>query len=217
MKGIDGWFSEDEGRWYARFARGLRGGIFVEVGSWKGRSTSFAGPVCNANDTRLVCVDHWSGSRDVLADRYASALAVEDVEATFRANMSMLGIVVEVIAASSVVAAARFSPGSVDRVFLDASHDHDSVAEDLRVWSERLKPDGLLAGHDYADKHPEVRAAIESAVARICAAGKIAGILAPVEADARHWLARGCRFVAVGNDAALLARQSEALAAKFKT
>jgi SAM-dependent methyltransferase len=165
VKGIDGWFSEDEGRWYARFARGLRGGIFVEVGSWKGRSTSFAGPVCNANDTRLVCVDHWSGSRDVLADRYAAALAVEDVEATFRANMSALGILVEVIAAPSVAAAARFEPGSVDRVFLDASHDHDSVAEDLRVWSERLRPDGLLAGHDYADKHPEVRAAVDELAA----------------------------------------------------
>ncbi len=59
MKGIDGWFSEDEGRWYARFARGLHGGTLVEVGSWKGRSTSFVGPVCMANGTRLVCVDHW--------------------------------------------------------------------------------------------------------------------------------------------------------------
>ena len=161
MKGIDGWFSEDEGRWYARFARGLRGGVFVEVGSWKGRSTSFVGPVCNANGTRLVCVDHWSGSHDVLAGRYAAALAVEDVEATFRANMSALGIVVEIIAAPSVAAAACFEPSSVDRVFLDASHDHDSVAEDLRVWSERLRPGGLLAGHDYADKHPEVRAAVD--------------------------------------------------------
>ena len=55
MRGIDGFFSEDEGRWYARFARALRGGVFVEVGSWKGRSTSFIGAVCNANGTRLVC------------------------------------------------------------------------------------------------------------------------------------------------------------------
>ena len=161
MKGIDGWFSEDEGRWYARFARGLRGGVFVEVGSWKGRSTSFIGAICNANGTRLVCVDHWSGSKDVLAARYAAALAVEDVEQTFRDNMSALGIVVEVIAAPSTEAASRLEPESVDRVFLDASHDRASVAEDLRVWSERLRPGGILAGHDYAEKHPEVRAAVD--------------------------------------------------------
>jgi predicted O-methyltransferase YrrM len=161
MKGLEGWFSEDEGRWYARFARGLRGGIFVEVGSWKGRSTSFIGAVCNANGTRLVCVDHWSGSNDVLADRYARALAVEDVEQTFRRNMAELGIVVEVIAEPSALAAQRFEPASVDRVFIDAGHDKASVAEDLRVWSEKLRPGGILAGHDYDAKHHEVREAVD--------------------------------------------------------
>ncbi len=162
MRGIDGFFSEDEGRWYARFARALRGGVFVEVGSWKGRSTSFIGRICNANGTRLVCVDHWNGSRDVLAARYAAALAVEDVEQTFRANMAALGIMVEVIAEPSVVAATRFEPASVDRIFLDASHDGASVAEDLVAWSERLRSDGILAGHDYSAKHPELCAAVDA-------------------------------------------------------
>ena len=37
-----------------------------------------------------------------------------------------------------------------------------------------------------------------------------------MEADARHWLEVGARFVAVGSDVGVLARQSEALAAKFK-
>lgn len=63
--------------------------------------------------------------------------------------------------------------------------------------------------------HPAVRAAIDGAVSRIVATGKVAGILAPVEADARHYLGMGCRFVAVGSDIGLLARQSEALAARF--
>jgi 4-hydroxy-2-oxoheptanedioate aldolase len=56
----------------------------------------------------------------------------------------------------------------------------------------------------------------EDAVQRIRDAGKCAGILAPVEADARHWLELGCLFVGVGNDTGILARQTEALAAKFK-
>ena len=37
----------------------------------------------------------------------------------------------------------------------------------------------------------------------------------PVEADAHHWLDKGCRFVAVGSDVGILARQSEALAQRF--
>ena len=162
MRGIEGWFSEDEGRWYARFARALVGGVFVEVGSWKGRSTSFIGKICNGNGTRLVCVDHWNGSRDSLRDRYAAALATEDVEATFRANMKALGIVVEVLAMPSVEAAARFAAKSVDRVFLDGSHDGASVAEDLEAWSALLRDDGILAGHDYGPNHPELRAAVDA-------------------------------------------------------
>jgi 4-hydroxy-2-oxoheptanedioate aldolase len=63
--------------------------------------------------------------------------------------------------------------------------------------------------------HPEVRRAIDDAIARICATGKAAGILTPVEADARHWLDLGATFVAVGSDLGVLARQTEALAKKF--
>ncbi len=162
MKGIDGWFSEDEGRWYARFAKSLEGGTFVEIGSWKGRSTSFVGPICNANRTRLVCVDHWGGSRDTLADRYEAALAIEDVQQTFLSNMRALGIEVEVIAEPSAMAALRFATGSVGRVFLDGSHDGPSVTEDLALWSARLAPDGILGGHDYDPKHPALCAAVDA-------------------------------------------------------
>ena len=82
-----------------------------------------------------------------------------------------------------------------------------------------IGPSDLSAalGHLGNAAHPEVRAAIENACVRIRKAGKPAGILAPVEADARHWLSKGFTFVAVGSDLGLLARQSEALAAKFKT
>ncbi len=162
MRGIDGFFSEEEGRWYARFARALQGGIFVEVGSWKGRSTSFIGPICNANKTRLVCVDHFRGSHDMLASRYHAALAVEDIEQTFRANMRALAIEVELLAEPSAVAARRFLGGSVDRVFLDGGHDSASVTEDLALWGERVQSAGIIAGHDYDSKHPALCAAVDA-------------------------------------------------------
>lgn len=82
-----------------------------------------------------------------------------------------------------------------------------------------IGPSDLAAalGHLGDNGHPDVRAAIEDAVRRIRKTGKAAGILAPLEADARHWLAQGCTVVAVGSDLGLLARSSEALAAKFKS
>ena len=82
-----------------------------------------------------------------------------------------------------------------------------------------IGPSDLAAalGHLGNSAHPEVRAAIEDAIRRIRKTGKAAGILTPVEADARHWLAQGCTIVAVGSDLNLLARGSEELAAKFRT
>jgi 4-hydroxy-2-oxoheptanedioate aldolase len=82
-----------------------------------------------------------------------------------------------------------------------------------------IGPSDLAAdmGHLGNSAHPDVRAAIDQAIPRIVKTGKFAGILAPVEADARRWMALGCLFVAVGSDAGILARQSEALAAKFKS
>jgi 4-hydroxy-2-oxoheptanedioate aldolase len=94
----------------------------------------------------------------------------------------------------------------------------ESIAAVEGVDGLFIGPSDLAAdlGHLGDSAHPEVRAAIDDAIRRICATGKAAGILAPVEADARHWLALGCLFVAIGSDVSLLARQADALAATYK-
>ena len=65
--------------------------------------------------------------------------------------------------------------------------------------------------------HPAVQSAISDAILRITKAGKAAGILTTDETLARHYLALGATFVAVGLDTNLLVRQTSALAARFKT
>jgi 4-hydroxy-2-oxoheptanedioate aldolase len=81
-----------------------------------------------------------------------------------------------------------------------------------------IGPSDLAAalGHLGDNGHAEVRAAIEDAFARIRKSGKAPGILAPAEADARHWLGQGCVVLGVGSDAGLLARHGEDLAARFR-
>ena len=71
-------------------------------------------------------------------------------------------------------------------------------------------------GHLGQPGHPEVQAAIDGAIARILAAGKAPGILAVDETLARHYIALGARFVAVGVDATILAKATRALAVRFK-
>lgn len=64
--------------------------------------------------------------------------------------------------------------------------------------------------------NPAVLPKIEDAVRRIRSAGKAPGILTPDEKLAKRYLELGALFVAVGADIGLLARGSEALAAKFR-
>jgi 4-hydroxy-2-oxoheptanedioate aldolase len=71
-------------------------------------------------------------------------------------------------------------------------------------------------GYPGETNNPKVMPVIDDAVRRIRKAGKAPGILTAVEADARRWLDCGGQFVAVGVDTGVLARGTEALAAKFK-
>jgi 4-hydroxy-2-oxoheptanedioate aldolase len=81
-----------------------------------------------------------------------------------------------------------------------------------------IGPADLHASLGYAGEtaNSRVKPLIDEAIRRIRKAGKAPGILTGIEADAKHWLELGCQFVAVGTDAAILARETEKLAARFK-
>jgi 2-dehydro-3-deoxyglucarate aldolase len=79
-------------------------------------------------------------------------------------------------------------------------------------------PSDLAAclGHLGNANHPDVQAAIVSVFAAAKAAGKPSGILAPVEADARRYLAQGATFVGVGSDLGLFRNATQALRDKYR-
>ena len=81
-----------------------------------------------------------------------------------------------------------------------------------------IGPPDLSASMGYLGQptHPEVRSAIDAAIATILRCGKAPGILCTDETLARHYLELGARFVAVGVDTTLLANATRALAARFK-
>jgi len=81
-----------------------------------------------------------------------------------------------------------------------------------------IGPNDLAAdmGHLGNWQHPDVWKVMEDAAKRIRKAGKAPGILVG-EADGKRCLDMGYLFVAVGSDIGMLARGTEALAAKFKS
>ena len=71
-------------------------------------------------------------------------------------------------------------------------------------------------GHRGNAAHPEVQAVIADAIQRIVKAGKAAGILTSNNDLAQRYLDLGAAFVAVGTDVGILAKQTVALANRFK-
>ena len=71
-------------------------------------------------------------------------------------------------------------------------------------------------GHRGNAAHPEVQSVIEDAILRIAKAGKAAGILTSNNDLAQRYLELGASFVAVGTDVGILAKQTVALANRFK-
>lgn len=71
-------------------------------------------------------------------------------------------------------------------------------------------------GHAGDLMNPRVVGAVEDAIRRIRAAGKPAGVLTGDAAFARRCMEAGCVFTAVGVDAGLLARASDALVAAIR-
>jgi len=56
---------------------------------------------------------------------------------------------VEIIRKTSMEAIKDVPNGSLDFVYIDAMHEFDPVMMDIICWSEKVRPGGIVAGHDY--------------------------------------------------------------------
>jgi len=123
--------------------------LFVEVGSWKGRSTAYmAVEILNSNkDIKFHSVDTWEGSPEHADD---DLIKNNKLFETFLSNISPVKEKIHVVKMKSVDAAALYNDKSIDFVFIDACHEYDCVKEDINAWLPKVKQGGIIAGHDYS-------------------------------------------------------------------
>jgi peptidoglycan/xylan/chitin deacetylase (PgdA/CDA1 family)/predicted O-methyltransferase YrrM len=145
------WFSAAD--IYARqVARVEDGGVFVELGAWKGRGAAFMGvEIANSGKAiRFLTVDHWRGSDEEahVADADVRAGRLYEV---FLANIDPVSHYVTPIREESVAAAEQFEDDSVDFVYVDAGHTYEDVRTDLTAWWPKLKQGGVMAGDDWLE------------------------------------------------------------------
>jgi predicted O-methyltransferase YrrM len=124
------------------------GSKFIEVGSWKGKSSSYmAVEIANSGkNIEFMCVDTWEGS--VEHQGYEDLKNLYDI---FKSNMKPVEDYYTAIRAKSLDAVNLFADNSLDFVFIDASHEYEDVKNDILAWYPKVRNGGILAGHDYFD------------------------------------------------------------------
>lgn len=160
---VEGWFFEDDKTCYDRAVYKYNSGdIFVEVGSFKGRSSiAMAVNIINSEkDIKFYCVDTWLGSIEHQSGQGSEDKDVvnNNLKNVFIKNIEPVKNIITPIEKTSIEAANDFEDGSLSFVFIDASHDYENVKKDIEVWYPKLKKGGTLAGHDWG--YSEVRKAV---------------------------------------------------------
>lgn len=162
---IEGWFDFEE--LYREAVRRMPADApsrMVEVGVYKGRSCFFLAVEAknSGKDIHVIAVDRFTWPATAQAD--FSRLRREHG----------LTETVSMIEATSVQASRQIADGSIDFVFIDADHEHSAVKADIAAWWPKVKPGGILAGHDFSDEFPGVKQAVREHFATIADDGAIA-------------------------------------------
>ena len=121
--------------------------LFVEVGVWKGHSASLIGEVVKRQGGHLYCIDHWRGSEGT---GLVAEAEKHDIYSAFEHNMKELDLwgCITPMKMDSETASSEFKDGSIDFFFLDADHRHKQFLDDLTNWTPKMKPGGIMCGHD---------------------------------------------------------------------
>lgn len=67
-------------------------------------------------------------------------------------RLNRWGSRLHLIRSLSTEAAHNFQDGELDFVFIDASHDYESIKQDLASWYDKVRDGGIVSGNDYNRK-----------------------------------------------------------------
>lgn len=166
---IEGWFDYPE-VYILAVEKAPDKGIFVEVGTWVGRSLVFlATTVINSNKDIIVYgIDDFSGSPGEISIFNAKSFPLQRVESDgsekikeeFLKNIEPVFAVVRPIFKKSVDVATMFDDESIDFCFIDSDHSYESIKKEIDTWYPKIKPGGMIGGHDL-QLEPVARAVTE--------------------------------------------------------
>jgi predicted O-methyltransferase YrrM len=131
----------------------------VEVGCKEGRTTEFI--LQHLPEATVTTVDPWAVVPGAPADNPYASMDFARIEAEFWQRTKPFGERVRHLRMTSVEASSLVAgEPPFDLVFIDADHHHEFVLQDIDSWRPRVRPGGVLSGHDYQHKFPGVHRAV---------------------------------------------------------
>lgn len=155
--------------------------VFVEIGTSLGASTAYLAAQIGASSKNIhvFAVDTFAaiGSAEGLQAQVAGV--EETVFHLFCENMRTCCAerYITPILSDSTLSARRFPDHSVDFVYIRVGHDYSKVRAHILAWLPKVKPGGVIAGHDYDESHPGVMRAVREAF-----------VPGAIETTGRSWL-----------------------------
>jgi hypothetical protein len=98
----------------------------------------------NWHGEQLISVDPW------LVGRGESPAEIEELALGAELRLSQFGARSEVWRMASIEAAAGVADASLDFVYIRSGDDVETIGRELDAWYPKVKPGGVLAGHDGA-------------------------------------------------------------------
>jgi SAM-dependent methyltransferase len=130
--------------------------VVVEIGTWAGRSA-----IVMAEHAQAVhCIDHWMGNPHDCLGPIAEKIGKQKAFLTFCRNCGDLLFEKIFPYYGDSLEWARMWRLEADIVFVDASHEHESVRRDILAWKPHVRPGGILCGHDFCRLFPGVVQAV---------------------------------------------------------
>jgi len=116
--------------------------VMVEIGSYAGESTELF--VDYGKCKKIYAVDPWSEDYGETKNK----ISMEKVEKIFDKRLKK-DVNVEKYKMTSEEAVSMFEDESLDFVYIDGSHIHEMVKQDIEMWTPKVKKGAYIGGHDY--------------------------------------------------------------------
>jgi predicted O-methyltransferase YrrM len=157
---LEGWFNMEK-QYLELLDATPESGTFVELGCYKGKSTSFIGVEIHKQkrDINFFAIDSFEGATNSTDVNEVKAYeGISEIEESYTYNIAQIGNKIKTIVSLSHEAAQYFDDNSVDVIFIDAGHSYEAVKADIQAWLPKMKPNGIMAGHDFNAWHGVNRA-----------------------------------------------------------